>query len=384
MKKYIVLFLTVVLCFSCAKEDEQFFIEDHFLNYEIEEVPVTQDYVVGVIYNYAVSSYGDNRYKSLFAKTPVLGEYKNILNTSTVDGGLVVDTHLKWMNKAKIDYLILNIRSGTKANSSFKSDTAYINRILSSPELKDIKIAFSYDYGGLGLGSTVPSPKDSSMIIEYKPDALNNYIKDYTDFMGIYFNHPSYMKVNGKNLVFLKNAYRLWAKNNVEVTRLLKEKLVAVGKDIYLVGQNEKWSPPQRYEHRFNKAVDAIYHDNHLGIATNDLTRLYQFHQVTDQNWKYSKQMFNSWGVEYVPNIGPSYNSNLNSGNAISPYYNPYFEKDPEFFKKYCNVGKSNSDKNRLIIIESWNTWSYDLQIEPAKEYGEDYLDIVRNQFKVQ
>ncbi len=381
--KYTVFLLLILFCLSCTKSEEQFYIKDHFLNYEIQEVPVDRDYLVGVFYEYSVSSYGDKRYKDMFGKTPILGEYKNILNNSSISSGLVVDTHLEWMNKAKIDFVILNIRSGSTAASSFRSDTAYINRIFSSPNLKDIKIAFAYDYGGLGLGSTVPSPNDSSMIIEYKTNALNNYIKDYTDYMALYFDHPNYMKVDNKSLIFLKNAYRLWAKNNSEVTRLVKEKLKSQGKEIFLVGQQEKWSPPQRYEHRLHNAVDAIYHDNFLGIATNDLTRLYQFHQVTDQNWKYSKKMFNDWGIQYIPNIGPSYNSNLNSGNAISPYYNPYFEKDPSFFEKYCNVGKSNADKNRIVIIESWNVWRYDLQIEPAEEYGETYLDIIRNQFKV-
>lgn len=383
MKKYIVFLFILINVIACVKDDDILEMEDHFLNYEIENVPVTEDYKVGVFYSYTVTSYGGSRYKDLFAKTPILGEYANILQNSKIGDGLVVDTHLEWMNKAKIDYVILNIRSATTASSSFRSDTAYINRILSSPNLGNVKIALSYDFAGLGLGSTVPSPTDSTMIIEYKPNALDNYIKDYTDHMASYFDHPSYMKINNKNLIFLSNAYRLWSKDNPEVTRQLREKLKEKNHEIYLVGQQETWSPPQRYEHRMRDAVDAIYHNNFLAIATNDLTRLYKFNQVTDQNWKYSKNMFNEWGIKYVPNIGPSYNSNLNSGNAISPYYNPYFEKDLDFFIDYCNVGKSNADTDRLVIIDSWNTWRYDLQIEPAEEYGEDYLDIIRDQFKV-
>lgn len=384
MKIKLLIIGCLVGCFvfiSCEKEHGPT-IDDHFLSYEIQDVPVTQDYLVGVEYRFT-SSYGNAMYKSLFAKTPILGEYTNIRNTIANSTALVVDSHLVWMNKAKIDFVILTIRSGSTAASSYNSDTVYVNRILKSPYLGNVKIAFAYDYGGLGLGSVVPTPNDSSMIIEKKANALNNYIKDYTTFFEPYFNHPNYMKIGNKNLVFLKNAYRLWAKDNPGVTLKLKNALREKGKEIFLVGEQEAWSPPQRYEHRFRNAVDGIYHANFLSIATNDLTRLYQFHQVTDQNWKYSKKMFNDWGVEYIPNIGPSRNSNLNSPNAISPYYNPYFEKDESFFVKYCNVGKANSDMSRLIILESWNYWTYDAQIEPAKEYGELYLKILKEQFKV-
>lgn len=381
LHKILLLGSALFLAWAC-QEEEGPAIEDHFLNYEIKEVPVTQDYLVGVDYRFT-ATYGNARYKAMYAKTPVVGEYANIKALASGSTEMVVDKHLEWMNKARIDFVILTIRSGSTASSSYKSDTAYVNRILSSPKLGNVKIALAYDFSGLGLGSAYPTPTDSSMLIERKANALANYIKDYTTYLAPYFSSNSYLKLGNKNVVFLKNGYRLFAKSNPEVTRQVREALATKGHEIFLVGQCEKWSPPKRYEHRFRNAVDAIYHDNYLGIATNDLTRLYQFNQVTNLAWEYAKAEFNDWGVEYVPNIGPSYNSNLNSPNAISPYYNPYFEKDSAFFADYCNVGKANADVSRMILVESWNNWSYDNQIEPAVQYGERYLDMIRNQFKV-
>ena len=289
---------------SCQKEEGPL-MEDHFLNYEIQDIPVTQDYLVGVDYRFT-ATYGSTLYKAKFAKTPVVGEYTDIKKTVTGSTTLVVDAHLAYMNKAKIDFVILTIRSGSTANSSYTTDTAFINRILSSPNLGNVKIAFAYDFTGLGLGSVYPTATDTSMLIEKKPNALTNYINDYTTFMAPYFSKPGYLKLGTKNVVFLKNAYRLFARNNQVVTKQLRDALKAQNQELYLVGQQEKWSPPNRFEHRFLNAVDAIYHDNYLGIATNDLTRLYQFNQVTDLAWKYSKTSFNNWGVKYVPNIGPS------------------------------------------------------------------------------
>src|SRR5690349_17280401 len=93
----IVIIAAVIGMTSCEQEHGPS-INDHFLNYKIPNVPVTEDYVVGVAYNYTVSSYGDTRYKDLFAKTPVLGEYSNIKNM--VQGKAVVDQHLEWLNQA--------------------------------------------------------------------------------------------------------------------------------------------------------------------------------------------------------------------------------------------------------------------------------------------
>jgi hypothetical protein len=189
--------------------------------------------------------------------------------------------------------------------------------------------------------------------------------------------------VGTKNVVFLLNGYRLFAKDNSKVTKQLRDSLTVKSQQLYLVGQQEAWSPPERYEERFHNAVDAIYHATYLSIPTNDLTRWYNFNQCTFLAWQYSKNIFNTWGVEYVPNIGPSYNSNLNSPNATSPYYNPYFAKDSLFFVKYCNVAKANADVSNLILVDTWNNWSYTSQIEPSKEYGNKYLQILTDQFKL-
>lgn len=375
--------ILVIYLASCKKtENTSTGLSDDFLQYEIKDVPVTKDYLVGVNYLFA-PTYGNALYKTLYAQTPVLGEYTNIKSAIVGSTALVVDSQLVQMNRAKIDFVIVTIRSGTTANSSYKSDTAYVNRILSSKYRGNIKIAFAYDFSGLALGSIYPSPTDSTMLIERKTNAVTNYIKDYTTFMAPYFSNPGYLKLGIKNVVFLLNGYRLFAKSNPSLTTQLRAALTAINQEIYLVGQQAAWSPPDRYEERFHNAVDAIYHANYLSIPTNDLVRFSSFHQCTDQAWIYAKKRFNSWNLEYVPNIGPSYNSNLSSPNAISPYYNPFFKKDSVFFVKYCNIAKSNSDVSKLILVDSWNSWSYEGQIEPAKQYGERYLKILRDQFKL-
>lgn len=359
--------------------------EDHFLNYEIPDIPVDQDYLIGMNYTYTVSNYGSDAVKELFTSPPLLGEYAKITDLVEYEGQSIpaIDVHLKWMNEAKVDFLILTLRSGSTAASNYRSDTTYIGHILRSPELGEMKFALLYDFSGFSLGSTAPSESDSTMIIENKVDGVENYIKDYCVHMKKFFDMDNYLTLDGKKVVFQANNYRLFSRDNAELTRKVKTQLKEEGHDLYLAGLHEKWSPPARYEHIFRGgAVDAIYHDCYANVPSNDLSRVHMFHTTTDQAWKYSKEMFNSWGVDYIPNISPAWNQNLGSPNSSGTYYSPYIPRDMDWFIKFCNVAKMNVDTKRLIMVSSWNNWRYDSQVEPAESYGTDYLDVLRKQFK--
>ena len=37
---------------------------------------------------------------------------------------------------------------------------------------------------------------------------------------------------------------------------------------------------------------------------------------------------------------------------------------------------------SKLIILDSFNNWNNDTQVEASESYGEDYLKIVREEFK--
>jgi hypothetical protein len=42
------------------------------------------------------------------------------------------------------------------------------------------------------------------------------------------------------------------------------------------------------------------------------------------------------------------------------------------------------SSSTRLILIDSWNKWDEDMQLEPAASYGDLYLNITKQEFKKQ
>ncbi len=391
--KYSLIGLIGLLLFTACEADGPA-IDDHYLNYPIPEFQaVTHDYQVGVEYLYTVSGYGSSQtVMDLFTTPPVVGRYSDIREMTPDGSERIMDTHLRWINQAKIDYLLLSCRpqymTATPPSSSYSSDSLYIEEILSSPQIGNLKFALKFDVSTTLLGTDAPGKSDSSMIVEKKMagdiTAADAMIKDLIESMGVFYKHERMFKIGGKPVVYITNAYRIYSGDAVVFyARLRQEVKQATGYDLYIIGQQERWSPPARYEYLLKNTVDAIYHSRYAEIDTNDFNRVYTFHPLADQNWKYSKKWFNTWGTDYVPNISPGWNSNLGSENPISPYYSPFIVRTEEFFNKFCTVAKWNADKHNLILISSWNYWHYDSQIEPSEGYGTAYLDIIKKQFKV-
>jgi len=124
-----------------------------------------------------------------------------------------------------------------------------------------------------------------------------------------------------------------------------------------------------------------VYHQS-FSSQLNDWDRWYLLPQAMDQNWKYSKEWYKTnIGVDYVPNITPAYNWKILQPTSANPNY-PRTDAGA-MYKKLCNVAKMNaSSTTRLILIDSWNKWDEDMQLEPAVSYGESYLTITKQQFK--
>ncbi|GHV22853.1 hypothetical protein FACS189428_5520 [Clostridia bacterium] len=113
MKKIIniisIFFLPAILFVACEdKPDVYEFPVDEYV-YEIPDVPVTADYVVGVPYDvktrdtlYNVWYDGGKKEHELYTGTPVLGEYDHRKDAD------VLRQHLDWGKEAGIDFFVLS------------------------------------------------------------------------------------------------------------------------------------------------------------------------------------------------------------------------------------------------------------------------------------
>ena len=373
-KKYIYSYSLLILLMSagllsCKKSEPS--VKDNFLNYQIPDVPVTSNYTVGAFY-YTFTTLNAN-----VTQVPTVGKY-GYTNGLPPDG--LMQQHIADAGIAKIDYFIFSVRSPTLDNKNYLVDSTTVNAFLNAPNSAGVKFALSYNLnvGLLGITNS-GGATGSGVTIETDPVKLAAFYNDFKR-LAFFLGKANYQKVNGKYLLIINNAQELNSKDNVALYKQLRTNLSALGFDLYIVGMQNRWSPPERYYYRFQNCTDAMYEAN-MGDVAGDNDRYWNFPQYTDQNWAYWKKTIEAWNMEFVPCVMAGYNYQIN--NPTTNQLSVKRTADGAWYKTFTNVAKRNASKSRLIFVDSFNNFSVDSQIEPTQAYGNTYLDITRQAFKL-
>lgn len=376
MKKHII-YIVLSIClissiFSCENDPR---IDEHFLNYKIEKIPAKKDYTVGTFY----INYGT--FNPLAIEVPMLGRYN--FSGGTVTAPIMAE-HVNYAAKARIDYFIFSLRSADRQLSNYKQDSTLVKTFLDAPKISNMGFAISYNLSiGTGTGNLNIS---NDYPIESSPAVLEGFYKDF-ERMTVFFNQPNYQKVNGKPLIIINPAQNLSSKDSPALYAELRRRVKAKGFDLYIVGMQDRWSPPQRYYFRFQNCVDAMY-ENKMVDTGADPDRVYLFPQLLDQNWQYWKNYLKGIKIDFIPSISPGYNYTIQNPSSKNfpigrSAGGANEDEKANFYRDFCNVAKKNAPVNGLIFIDSFNEWRFDTQIEPAKSYGDLYLDVTRQEFKL-
>jgi hypothetical protein len=364
-----VLFLSAVLC-SCKKAATPT-VADNFLNYTIPEVPVTQDYVVGAFY------YTFSALPAGTTQVPAEGKYGA---TNGAPPAAVMQAQIDQAGVAKVDYFIFSLRSPTLDNANFKNDSNAVVSFLAAPNNTNMKFAVEYNLSTATLGITNSGgTTGNGVTLETNATKLAGFYNDIKR-LSYWMTKSNYEKVNGKYMLIINNAQDLNSNDNVALYKQVRANLTALGFDLYIVGMQQEWSPPQRYYYRFQNCVDAMYEDN-MGNINNDTDRAFEFPSMCDQNFAYWKQMIESWNMEFIPCIQAAYNNQI--GTPTSTVLSFVRTADGSFYRTFTNIAKRNASKSRLIFIDSFNNYSVDTQIEATQSYGTTFLDITRQELKV-
>ncbi|HTE27216.1 glycoside hydrolase family 99-like domain-containing protein [Flavitalea sp.] len=367
MKKHFIFIAALLVTFTaCVKKADNPTAEENILNYEIQEVPVVNDFTVGAFY------YNFGTFNANITEVPVAGKYG-------MPNGLVppavMRTHIEQAGRGGIDYFLFQFRSVSRDLNNFRSDSTVVKSFL-DVNTANMKFALAYNFASATYGISAAAPLENDAV------KLEQFFQDILK-MAPLLGNANYIKVNDKVLLYIVNAQTLFSSNNSAIYTTLRNRLSALGFQLYIVGMQDRWTPPARYPFRYQNGVDAVYHQS-FSSQLNDWDRWNLLPQAMDQNWKYSRQWFaDNIKVDYVPNITPAYNWKITQPASSNPNY--LRNDSGEIYKKLCNVAKMNaSPTTRLILIDSWNKWDEDMQLEPANSYGELYLKITRQQFKKQ
>jgi hypothetical protein len=356
LKQYILILIIVGTgTFGCNEPDIPT-ADDHFLNYEIPPVPVETDYVVGALYDRF-------EWNSNVPETPSVGIYDGNMGDPAVYA-----QHIDQANTGGIDYFIFTLRS-TVEMAEFQSDSLFISTLHQASNAGEMKYALSYNFGSMGLSSN-DRIEDEGLV--------PTFLKDF-ELMLPYFQQANYMAIDGKIVVYMAGSHNLFSNDSEALYQQLRSQMSGLGVELYLIGEQTDWTPPLRYSMRFVNAVDAVTHRTYLDIEKIEYDRMIMLNKYCDQAWTYHQEALANYGLEYVPTVAPSINPTItNSTNT-----NYVIEKDAQFFAEHCNVARKVSGSNKLVILDSFNDWNAGKQIESATSYGDEFLNVLRQQFKV-
>lgn len=353
--KYIVIALFGVVLFSCSEDDAPQ-IEDHFLSKEIPFEPVNDNYSVGAFYK-------SFTFNSGVVEVPTAGKY-----VSNTGDAIAYEKHVKQAAAGGLDYFIFGFRSANLAADN-ANDIKFINTLQTAPNALEQKFALNYSFSTMALSDL--------RRIEAAPSKVPVFLNDFM-LMLPYFKAPNYMKVDGKCVVYISSAHNLYSNNNAELYKQLRTQMTAQGIELFIIGNQQEWTPPLRYDFRFVNGVDAVTHSTYNNIPAEQYDRNYFFAKFCNEAWGYSKTRLLDFNLEYVPTISPSYNKRI-----VTPSDKNYvFPKNVPYFESICNVARRASGSHKLVLVDSFNDWNIDTQLEASVSYGETYLAVLKKEFK--
>lgn len=416
MKFEIKVSLPVILCLallSSCKKDTGPSVEDHPLNYTIPQVAATSDIPVGAYLYNTTSAFNDivhwtrinEPYDVNIGKLgpylqPELGKYRL---ESSADGVYNMSKIVEWAKLAKIDFLITPAVKET-TNSLYpgnmnSGDSLVVNQLGERPSIHGsvnmgtMKYAIAVDINNFSSGLS------NNLLLEDAPkitisgqeltreQRLYSYMKRISD----YFKDATYYHTTGgRPVLIFTGADRLYTADSKRVYDNIRQTIKDnTGKDVYIIARQQQWTPSARFEYFFlNGLVDAVTMDNMCNVGGSMWDRTYLLNRLINENFKFNKNYLDEkFGIDFIPSVSPSFSFYTASG--ATPEYNyPIIYKKESDFRERCNVAKMNLGRNKMVLVESFNNWVYDSQIEPAVEdygngYGTKYLDIVRDEFKV-
>jgi hypothetical protein len=255
--KYITILTIGLVAFGCDQFEDNPTAEEHFMAQPIPQVAVEDNYIVG-------ASYRSFEWNANVTETPAAGTYDALMGDATA-----YSSHVQQAQNGGIDYFLFTVRS-TAIAEQFAADAAFIDNLQSASNAANMNFAISYNFGALDLA-------DSRRI--ENEGKVSTLLADF-EAMLPYFQQGNYMKIDGRSVVRIENGHNLYANDNAAVYQQLRSHMSGLGVDLYIIANQQDWTPPARYDFRFINGVDAVSHNTYANISQSWYDRYIQFHMT--------------------------------------------------------------------------------------------------------
>jgi glycoprotein endo-alpha-1,2-mannosidase len=269
-----------------------------------------------------------------------------------------------------------------------ETDVNLQKAILAHPDAGKLKYAILYEATGR-FGS-------------FDRPSYRRWISDLTYLQEKYFNHPYYLRLDGRPVIFVYLTREYFRNKGDEALKEMREKfpqIYLVGDDVFGAGYRSEWA----------KKFDAVTAYDVYGQSTGRFGGTRKAVQFLADNYQHARQQANSVDRAFIPTIAPGYNDTaVRKGHPGRARYFSDVDgsQEGDVFRAMINqVALPNLDSRsgRMMMVTSFNEWFEDSQIEATAgtapttdvddsndgkyytggqryvDYGYLYLDILRD-----
>ena len=298
--------------------------------------------------------------------TPFLGEYNS-------NDSLTADRHIILAKDHGIDFFAVSwIGNGSWIDWDFDDiDQNLRSGLLCAPHLQGFSFCLFYE---------------TKLVLDNARDISKNFteifINDMVYAAETYFDYPSYLRVDGRPVLFIYNLPYLYEQLSIsEVQRLLdvtRQLLANIDCNIYLVGDcgggPSQPCADSHLLHSMNAMTSYFFSD-----PSKDWEKILEDAENYYPEWR---QVANSKGIKFIPNAYPGFDNtehcewmqrtlNISCTPILLPLNETMFE---DMLNTAIHCAENDSE---IIMITSWNEWLESTAIEPSMEFGELFLHTI-------
>jgi archaellum component FlaC len=298
--------------------------------------------------------------------TPLLGEYRS-------DDPIIMSKHIDWATAYGIDGFLVSWTGYEYGDFKYFDDNFKL--FLNNPLSKDVLIAILYESPGR-LRTTgnpnAPWEKDVS-----SPENLQTLISDFEYLSKTYFEKGNYYRINSKPIVYIYDSAACIGDVETAIDKLREHVKDSAGYELYLIsdhahpyvlpGDNKDWEERAR-------SFDGI--TSWLGGYSGEGRYLGGSYEAQIEilyskwgNWanKYHKKLF--------PFITPEFDNRYvrwGCPNCIP------LNRSTQLFEERMNIALKHTHSPQAILVGTWNDFFESTTLEPSREYGFIYLEILK------
>lgn len=352
----------------------------------VDGIPHKQRLSVGAYYYpwYSASKNGELGWMSQAMRGRLQPQQLPQLGVYGSTDSKVIGEHIAQSVRAGLDFWAVSWWGPGK-----REDRTLRDHILTHPDAEKLKYAILYESTGR-LGSM------------QKPN-YDKLLGDFTYMKETFFEHPTYLMIDGKPVVFIYLTRVYFRDRGLEALAKLRNHLP----DLYLIGDDVFGG---RYHERHARLWDAITAYDVYGQSMQKSGATQVSVDRLRDNYENASKLANSVGTAFIPGIAPGYNDKaVRKGHVGRARY--FADKtgslEGDIFRSMIRevaIPLADAKADRTIMITSFNEWYEDTQIEATKgtqptttkdnsdsgvfytegdryaDYGSLYLDILREE----